>query len=707
MPVFERYKIDRYKEILTNQPAGNIPDGGFSSYNLDDPSITPNGTGDFLGVIKTVVLLGEIYKETIDTRNMSFTEFNNLTQQQFDDYVSQGIILLNRQTNGQPERIGWVEMGRSHASFYYQSCQGGKRPVSEHYFDMNEFVFDNKTVIGDGSEIEPTEALTPIGNFDPNIASNLGVLRPRFEPLNLVDYIRFAMVGFITNSSGETVRINDLALTDQTTPTQVSLLIANRSDHFDNQFATEVSPGKWGMTRRTITESLKPGVHVVYPQLGFSLQQTPYSIDFGISEGQCLQIITTPSTGGGAVVVGGDVITTTPQLGGPNLPPMDITENDVFWNDRNTTIPWDWGKIGSVDRAVRSTRSYKEQTCFSLIHDFPDSLKKKLTLSETAIDVNQLAGLSATGNSNGGLIPNMDLAQFASRMRYLLMLLFRGEIPYTTSDVPDLMDSVGIPRGTIRKEVNPNTGCIELTYIGTPVSGYVGPTIFTPENFAYDDAMDEPTPLILVSGISNPILNIKDKKIITPYSGAQLYYIKRNGFIGRTRWGQGGRNEDARTGEYYELAEQETPVYIFAKDQTWTYGIGETKTIEIENRGGTTIIITDYSPRGCANFVNIGLLNALPVVLNPGESVEFAVDYIPRTTGLQPWKGKNDPFPALLTDIEPKNHIIIDFEIYAHIPQLGYVMLDKIPEDPRSSNRWSVSKRNKNWSKLEIVNRNQ
>jgi hypothetical protein len=330
MPVFERYRIERYKEILINQPSGNVPDGGFSSYTLDNPSISPNGTGDFLGVIKTVVLLGEIYKETMDTRNMSFTEFNNLTQQQFDDYVSQGLILLNRQTNGQPQRIGWVEMSRSHASFYYQSCQGGKRPISEHYFDLNEFAFDNKTVIGEGAEIEPTEALTPIGNFDPNIANNLGVLRPRFEILNLTDYIRFAMVGSITNSNGETFRINNLSLTDQTRPNQVSLLMANRGDHFDNQFATQVSPGKWGMVRRTIFESIKPGTHVVYPQLGFGVQQTSYNLDFSVSDGQCLQTtIVTPT--GGVVVVGGGGITTTPQIGGPMSPPKTV-ESDTSGN---------------------------------------------------------------------------------------------------------------------------------------------------------------------------------------------------------------------------------------------------------------------------------------------------------------------------------------------------------------------------------------
>lgn len=326
MPVFDRYKIERYKEILINQPAGLVSDGGFSTYSLDDPSVTPNGTGDFLGVIKTVILLAEVYKETIDTRNISFAQFNNLTQQEFDNYISQGLILRNRENNGREQRIGWVEIGRSHASFYYQSCPNGKRPISEHYYDISEFTFDNKTVIGDGPEIEPTDALTPVGNFDPNIVNNLGVLRPRFNPLNLVDYVRFAISGVIINNDGESVRINDFALTDQNRPTQVSLLMANKADHFDNQFATEISTGKWGVVRRTISESLKPGVKLIYPRLGSIIQQNPYELDFSINQGECLDTSTVSSVGGEVIIRDDGSTLTTSDVGVgvtvPDLPTL-------------------------------------------------------------------------------------------------------------------------------------------------------------------------------------------------------------------------------------------------------------------------------------------------------------------------------------------------------------------------------------------------
>jgi hypothetical protein len=719
MAVFERYKIERYKEILTNQPSGLVSDGGFSTYSLDDPSVTPNGTGDFLGIIKTVVLLGEVYKETIDIRNMSFNEFNNLTQTQFDDYVRQGMILLNRQTNGQPERIGWVEIGRSHASFYYQSCSGGKRPVSEHYFDIQEFAFDNRTVIGEGSEIEPTEALTPIGNFDPNIANNLGVLRPGFEPLNLTDYIRFAMVGTITNINGESIRINDLSLTDQTRPTQVSLLMANRGDHFDNQFANEVSIGKWGMIRRTISESLKPGVHVIYSQYGLSLssQGTPYSLDFSRNEGQCLQTTIITSTGGGAVVTGGTGVTTTPQTGGTMRPPMSITDEDILFNDKYTKIPWDVGKINPVDRQVKVTRDQLEKTCFSLIHDFPKSLKDRLVFSQNSIDLSQISGLFATGNSKNGLPPSSDFGILASRLKYQIIKLINGEIPFVTSDVPDLMDTVDLPRGSLRKEINPNTGCIEITYIGTPVTDYIGPELLLPTEFGLDES-DEPTPLIWDDG--NTRVDSRGRTI-NPFSQTELYWMKRRGATiyaqgGRGWWDRmsssGGSGKTAHYGDVVrliEISEQEMPIYMYASDQKWNYkksGTIETKSLSIENRGGTTIIITDYRARGNANFINVGLLDVLPVVLNPGEILDFEVDYVPRTTGLQTWKGKNDPFPALLTEVAPENYLIIDYTAYARLPQLGFVPIDGIPDDPRPSDRWRLSKRNKLWSKLELITTN-
>lgn len=706
MPVFTRYRIDRYKEILTTQQAGLISDGQFSTYTLDDPAVNPNGNGDFLGVIKTAVLLADVYLEILDTKNFSFVEFNNLTQQEFDNYVSNGLF-----SYFQTERIGWVEIGRTNASFYYETCPNGKRPVSEHYYDIQEFAFSDKLVFGEGSEVEPTEALRQIGNFDQNIANNMGILRPRFNPLSLQEYIRFSINGSIVNTTGESVNISQVFYGNQKTPSRVSLLMANKAEHFDNQFATEISPGKWGTIRRTIEESFKPSIYTIYPQsISSTIIDQTYQIDFSINRGQCLATSIVPSTGLGGVVIDGGVITSTPVTGGPTLPPLLINEEDITPNNSIIRVPWDFGKVDRSVRDVDVTRDYIEKTCFSLIHDFPLSLLERFVFSENSIDLSRLGGLISTGNSRYGVLSSTELSIIASRLRYQLMSLLRGEIPYISSDIPDLLETVDLPRGTIRKEINPETGCIELTYTGTPVTDYVGPTLFEPTEFGLDET-DEPTPLIL--DINSSVRIDTRGRPTMKFSDSELYWMKRRGSTGApggTGWWDrssgspyGTNKRDVlANGRYIEMIENETPVYMFASDQIWKENVKETKSVTVQNRGGTPIIITDYTPRGCANFINIGLLNALPVVLLPGEVLEFTVDYIPRRTGLQSWKGDNDPFPALMTKAEPNNFIIIEYIAYARLPQLGYVPIREIPDDRRPNKRWQISKRNKLWSKLEI-----
>ena len=59
MAIFRRYKIDRYKEVVVNQPEGLVSDGGFSTYTLDQNS-------DFLGVIKNITLIGEVTEITME-----------------------------------------------------------------------------------------------------------------------------------------------------------------------------------------------------------------------------------------------------------------------------------------------------------------------------------------------------------------------------------------------------------------------------------------------------------------------------------------------------------------------------------------------------------------------------------------------------------------------------------------------------------------
>lgn len=302
MPILARFKIQNYKEILLNQPAGLVSDGGLSTYTLDDPLVTPNGTGDFLGLIKTVVLLGEVYRETVDTGIFSFEQFRTMSQAQFDNFVRQGMIVLNhRQENNLPQRVGWVELGRSHASFYYQSCNGGKRPISEHYYDIGELKFSNAIVIGEGSEIEPTQALVTIGSFNNTDAqNNLGILRPGFEPLSLAQYIIASLRGTIINTYGESFDLPKINFTNQVVPSKVDLFYANRYDHFEN------NESKSGFIRRTINEAITPGKYTISQKTptgqivtSTGVGSNSYGINFAKMEGNCLpSSVSKPSAGG-------------------------------------------------------------------------------------------------------------------------------------------------------------------------------------------------------------------------------------------------------------------------------------------------------------------------------------------------------------------------------------------------------------------------
>lgn len=365
MPIIRRAQINKFKEVLISESAGLIQDS-LGTYTLDNPSTTPNGTGDFLGVIKTAVLLGQVEIHTVDTRNFTIAQFNNLTQQEFDNYVRVGLIRYNQPT-GMPERLGWVEMGRTNASFYYETCPGGKRPVSEHYYDMVAFAFDNKLVYGEGLELIPSSAtaiggpntpLTPIGNFDPNWYTNMGPIAPRFDPLSLPQYMSFSLFnnGQVINSDGEVRGISAGMYSSQSRPLRKNILFANRDEHFDNRFATEITPGKWGSVRGVIEQSIVANVvRVQNPITG-----TTVDMDFGLSKGECLQIATvTPSggttttvtTGGPTppVMVGGGGITTTPATGGPTPPPPTVV---IGGEQPDYDVPiskrWDTPKIVGI-----------------------------------------------------------------------------------------------------------------------------------------------------------------------------------------------------------------------------------------------------------------------------------------------------------------------------------------------------------------------
>lgn len=273
MPVLSRYRISSFQDVQIDQPAGLVNDGQFSTYTLDDPSITPGGTGDFLGVIKTSVLLGRLVREEIDTRRYTIAALNNLTINQYQEEIANGNIIQNpRSRTNRPEEIGWVELGRSRASFYYKDCtvngNRGKQPTAEFFYTLGNFNLDGKILRGidQQAQIFGERALEQIGAYNQaDVLNNFGLLGPNFAPIDINEYMTHALAYKIVQLPTATGFRNttgwyfpngagDFLSTTGYRSEQLSniqLLLATKSEHFDNELTQPYSSGVWARSRET------------------------------------------------------------------------------------------------------------------------------------------------------------------------------------------------------------------------------------------------------------------------------------------------------------------------------------------------------------------------------------------------------------------------------------------------------------------------
>lgn len=290
-----------------NQPEGLVSDGGFSTYTLDQNS-------DFLGVIKNITLIGEVTEITMDSGRFTVNQINNTTQAEFDQLVSNGTIKIT-------ERIlGWVEMAKTRASFYYQECSPTtfvrKQPISENYYDFSTFGFGTSLVAGSGLQDTDFQysvgeaALRPVGTFDPNIGNNMGVFGPGFNQMDLQSYIKMVInstistgQGSIQNMQGNTRPVNGWQPIDGQILSQIQLYLADKDEHFNNPNAQTISTGKYGRNRSVIQEGFRsssyPGADLS-KSIGSCLDTTIPSITTTVS----------PSTGGEIPTTTGGVIPT-------------------------------------------------------------------------------------------------------------------------------------------------------------------------------------------------------------------------------------------------------------------------------------------------------------------------------------------------------------------------------------------------------------
>jgi len=173
--------IDGIKEVSIQTPNGIQEDGGVygNSQNYSTWILGQDGdTTDFVGIPKTVILYGNLYKITLDTGNMfnptipggtgNLNGFMNMDLQTYWENIFDGNFKLNNVSytdyqlrlntgirgnqqvfpsllefaSGVKQEIGWVEINRTRNSIYYESCNGGKGRLarSDQFYDMDSFI---------------------------------------------------------------------------------------------------------------------------------------------------------------------------------------------------------------------------------------------------------------------------------------------------------------------------------------------------------------------------------------------------------------------------------------------------------------------------------------------------------------------------------------------------------------------------------------
>jgi len=215
MPIINKYEIQRYREVLINVQPGLVDDGQYSTFLLETFDTNPNGTGHFVGLIKTGVLLGDVVKNSLNTGNITLQQFNAMTLKQVNEYIERGLFISQRQI------LGWVELSRSIPSFYYQDCYNGKIPIVDRWYDFTNIEVRQNVLSNDDS-------LTTIGVWDINDSFNNWGTTPYPNQTPLTFYQYFDIVtndAFIDGVNFTKFNLKKLY--------NIPLIQANKLDHFD------------------------------------------------------------------------------------------------------------------------------------------------------------------------------------------------------------------------------------------------------------------------------------------------------------------------------------------------------------------------------------------------------------------------------------------------------------------------------------------
>lgn len=181
MAIIKRLNITEFKVVSIFSEPGVLEESTGNSWVLDRKGTDkPFGTEDFDGVARTSVLLARLESISIDTGNLPVNQFQQLPPNALVGY--QPLV----------QNIGWMELGRSVASIYYEDCvevlstdpitntemiNPGRLPVSKNYFDMDDLQIlrgVNQTIpIVSGEGFGP-QALQIIQMYNPNVGMRPG-----------------------------------------------------------------------------------------------------------------------------------------------------------------------------------------------------------------------------------------------------------------------------------------------------------------------------------------------------------------------------------------------------------------------------------------------------------------------------------------------------------------------------------------------------
>lgn len=415
MAIIKRLNITEFKEVSFENPIGlqeyTTPNGTVDpfgnpvltgGYEIND-NADFSGTTDFKGVIKTHALLAKIEVFSIDIGQLTYQQFMQMTPGQAQNMFGGGTLI---------ENIGWVNLGETLPSFYYEDCDGvfndpllgrlnvpGRLPVSRPFFSLGKLnidIINNRIRLVNGEE-NGRDALNVIGEypvqqnniltFGPNPLQYPG-MPPIFDPQQ---YLRFIInpngMSIIPGQGGfqNSVTITSDPKTVELQRSYRDIVInpdnpryrANDSDTTESGYVYDDGVKlRWSEPWLIIPESFPAGLFG--PNQNIGSLGTWESENGGRSEGQCIpfpdieepQGPTDGGVGGGPDIVTPDTgvddeIDFDFDFGCPepypiNLPPYDVVTTDEI-NRPFDLIEFNINGIQDTIELLRSEYQFQEQ----------------------------------------------------------------------------------------------------------------------------------------------------------------------------------------------------------------------------------------------------------------------------------------------------------------------------------------------------------